>query len=233
MRSSSIPFYSVTKGLQERFDLFVQSLGADPSLSETWSTAFIARYTELQRHYHTVNHVAAMLGCLDKHQHEVSDPLAVELAIIFHDWIYDPQGKKNEAESIVEFETRAKEIQLDKGLTAKVSRFIDATVAHQIGESVPSDEKSDLSFFLDFDLEVLSRNWEDYSTYAKQIRQEYICYNDEEYRSGRARVLRNFLARERIYFSKPFYEASETVARDNLQREIESLETTSKPEVSL
>jgi predicted metal-dependent HD superfamily phosphohydrolase len=225
MRPPSTPLSLVTGALQGRFTKLAQSLGAETSLIETWSSAFIARYTEPQRHYHTLNHVAAMLDCLDKHRDKLSEPLAVELAIIFHDWIYEPQAKENEAESVVEFETYARQIGLDEGLRARVARFIDATKMHQICTDVSYDEKIDLSFFLDFDLEVLGRNWEDYLTYAKQIRQEYSYFNDEEFCSGRVKVLRNFSARERLFFSEEFFKTSEEAARENIRREIELLET--------
>lgn len=33
-----------------------------------WPDEFIARYTEPQRHFHTLNHIQAMLRCLDQFQ---------------------------------------------------------------------------------------------------------------------------------------------------------------------
>jgi predicted metal-dependent HD superfamily phosphohydrolase len=165
-----------------------------------------------------------MLACLDAHRRRISDPLAVELAILFHDWIYEPQGKENEAESVIEFEAFAKQVGLDEGTRAKSARLIDATVKHQIPIDVIPSERSDLSFFLDFDLEVLARDWERYSVYAQEIRAEYSCYNDEEYRNGRIRVLKSFLTRERLFFSEEYFLAGEEAARQNMAKEIKMLE---------
>jgi predicted metal-dependent HD superfamily phosphohydrolase len=77
--------------------------------------------------------------------------------------------------------------------------------------------------FLDFDLGILGAPQEDYDEYAAQIRREYSYYSGEEYRRGRKAVLEKFLDRKRLYFTDYFYELYESQARQNIQREIDSL----------
>jgi predicted metal-dependent HD superfamily phosphohydrolase len=215
---------SLSSTLHARFAAFALSLGASSKQAETWSTNFVKRYTEPQRHYHTVAHIAAMLKCLDERKAKVTDPVAVELAVFFHDWIYEPRGTANEAESVVVFRSFAKELGIEKSLRGKVVRMIEATIKHELSQNSIAQEKEDLELFLDFDLEVLGRDWEAYMVYAKQIRMEYLCFEDPEYKMGRAKVLKTFLGRDRVYFSESFHTERESAARQNMQREIEKLE---------
>ena len=213
--------------LCSRFSALALSLGASPRTAESWTARFVARYSEPQRHYHTLAHIRAMLACRDACGTAVSDGVGVELAIFFHDWVYEPQGVANEAESVVEFEAFAAEVGIEDGLKGRVGMLIEATVKHRVGEDVPESERLDLGLFLDFDLEVLGRVWDDYLAYANQIRMEYSCFGEQEYAKGRAKVLRGFLERERLYFSEVFHQEKENVARGNIKREIERLDSTS------
>ena len=96
--------------------------------------------------------------------------------------------------------------------------YIEATITHSLS---PQDgEDGDLRLFLDFDLEVLSRDAREYEEYSKQIREEYSNYNEAEYAKGRFAVLEKFLKRERLYFSDEFYREFEEAARRNLKMEI-------------
>jgi len=49
------------------------------------------RYAEPQRRYHTWAHIEALLGWFALRRDHLHDPVAVELAILFHDAVYDPR----------------------------------------------------------------------------------------------------------------------------------------------
>ena len=53
-------------------------------------------YTQPNRHYHNFDHIRDMLKKFCKHKKRFEDPLAVELAIWFHDIIYNPISSLNE-----------------------------------------------------------------------------------------------------------------------------------------
>jgi predicted metal-dependent HD superfamily phosphohydrolase len=195
------PADSRSVSLRTRFTALAKSLGATPRTVETWSAEFIARYSEPQRHYHTHLHVEAMLKCIENHRAEITDTLAVELAVYFHDWIYYPRASSNEADSIE-------------------SCF---GLRHVISDNVQEEEMEDLGLFLDFDLEVLSRDWETYLLYADQIRKEYACFGQNEYNMGRTKVLQDFLERKKLYFSHWFQREKEGAARRNVAKEIQLL----------
>ncbi|MFT4664033.1 MAG: putative metal-dependent HD superfamily phosphohydrolase [Polaribacter sp.] len=76
---------------------------------------------------------------------------------------------------------------------------------------------------LDFDLEILSRDWKDYELYTQQIRKEYWMYPGPIYRKGRREAMQHFLEREYIYQSELFRTEGEEKARANIVAEIKSL----------
>jgi predicted metal-dependent HD superfamily phosphohydrolase len=127
----------------------------------------------------------------------------MKLAIFFHDWIYDPKSKDNEIDSIKCFKNFVNEICLSDSLSSRVSGYIERTITHTLPTNV-QEVDSDLSLFLDFDLEVLSRSDEDYALYAEQIQAEYSHLKPVDYYAGRLKVLRSLLDRDRLYFSDVF-----------------------------
>ena len=61
-----------------------------------------------------------------------------------------------------------------------------------------------------------------YQTYALAIRQEYHWVSDDAYRTGRSRVLQQFLGRGRLYHGRELH-AYETRARQNLTTKLATL----------
>lgn len=87
-----------------------------------WEKYIAARYTEPQRHYHTLAHLEEMLRRLDEFEanapaaHRLpaggTQRLVLELALLFHDAVYDPQRGDNEERSAVWFESFWEESRL-------------------------------------------------------------------------------------------------------------------------
>lgn len=82
------------------------------------------------------------------------------------------------------------------------------------------------ALFLDLDLSILGGTEEEYDAYAREIREEYCHYSWDDYCKGRSEVMDGFLRRERLYFTTHFYNKYESVARNNIQREIDILQST-------
>lgn len=206
--------------LKTEFNDLITQYGTNSSVSD-WADALIQAYSEPQRHYHTTRHIYSMLQCFEQNKSRISEPMVIELAIYFHDWIYDPLAKDNEIQSLGVFESFASEMKLSDDLRDKVCIFIKATIKHAIPEGNEHDE--DLKLFLDFDLEVLSRNEAEYQEYSREIRQEYIHFSDIDYTNGRIKVLETFIERPNLYFSTFFREQKEDIARRNIKAEIDAL----------
>jgi predicted metal-dependent HD superfamily phosphohydrolase len=180
----------------------------------------LAAYREPLRHYHNVEHVASLLRLLDENGHGVADRTAVELAILFHDVVYDPTRHDNERASADLASERLAALGFASELITKVQTYILAT---QHGQTAPASGDADLALLLDLDLSILGAAPAEYRAYAQAIRHEYGHVTDELYRLGRKRVLEGFLARDRIYRTDRLHAFWDARARDNIANEIAEL----------
>jgi len=188
------------------------------------------RYTHQSRHYHNLTHLENMFNELDKWKDEIKDIEILQFSIFYHDIVYKSTRKDNElksAELAKEVLTALDSRPPDKqsgwaGSSNRITKCfhqILLTHHHHASEEDGLDEK----LLLDFVLEILSRDWEQYKTYAQQIRKEYSIYPNFLYRKGRKKALASFLEREKIYQTAWYQENCELRARQNVKREIEEL----------
>ncbi|MBK8092898.1 MAG: hypothetical protein IPK32_13165 [Verrucomicrobiaceae bacterium] len=170
-------------------------------------------WQEPQRAYHALQHLAECLGWLDRVQEEVQMPNrdAVELALWFHDAVYDPRAADNEERS-AEMACEC----LDATLANEVRRMILVTRTHRA-------ECEDELWMVDIDLAILGAERSRFDEFERQIRAEYAWVPEALYREKRAEILRGFLERGKLFQTAFFRERLEDRARENLRRLIESL----------
>lgn len=195
--------------LQQNWDATWHGLGLRSPNPSVFGDV-LARYSEPHRYYHTLQHLSE---CFEHRQFlEVSAeyPSEVNLAIWFHDLVYDVYAKDNEARS-AEF---ASLVMADNGATStqisRVSNHILATSAHH------TDQKGDTKFLLDIDLAILGASSERFSQYQEQIRCEYSYVPALIYQYKRREILKSFLERDSIYLTRHFQVMYEDAARKNL-----------------
>jgi predicted metal-dependent HD superfamily phosphohydrolase len=196
------------------------ALGLEPRIVTRWRDEVVGRYCELERHYHTLSHVEAMLDGLTQHRALVHDVAVVQLAIFFHDVVYAPRRHDNELASMALFAEFADEARLADATRDAVLHLIERTQHH----SAERPEHPDLPLFLDLDLEVLSRPPAAYRAYAAEVRLEYAHVPQLLFCDGRARVLGALLERPRLYSTAAFFAAHEAQARQNVAQERAHLE---------
>ena len=172
------------------------------------------RYSEPARHYHTLRHVAAMLKTLDPLRGRMEDATALELAVWFHDAVYDARRGDNEEESAAFADAVLTPAGVLEATRDRVRHLILATKTHS---ALPGDP--DCRLLLDADLAILGAPPADYDAYAAAIRREYDWVSEADYKAGRVRVLSSFLNRDRLFHTDAF-SALEQPARANLGREI-------------
>ena len=175
-----------------------------------------AAYSESHRYYHTLNHIE---HCLDELcSLERKYPPEVELAIWFHDIVYDTLSSDNEDKS-AEIATNAVSLmQLPNG-------FVPIMRA-MVLESKHSDHRyctEETNIFIDIDLSILGQTPEVFAEYEQQIRQEYAWVPYIDYCTARINVLKKFLARPTIYKSMEMRAKFEQQARDNIKNSIDTL----------
>jgi len=178
----------------------------------------VASYSEPHRAYHNLAHIKHCLEEFDSARHLAADPNSVEMAIWFHDVVYDPCVKDNEQRSADVAVEVARESQLPTAFAQRVAVLILAT-RHV---SPPGDPDSAL--LVDVDLSILGQPVDRFDEYERQIRQEYDWVEAAAFAAGRGAILKSFLERRAI-FSTPFFrDKYERRARENLKRSIERLQ---------
>mgnify|MGYP001791742325 CR=1 FL=1 len=180
------------------------------------------RYGESQRHYHTWDHVEALLAHFHSIEATLFDPEATLWALYWHDAIYDPQKSDNEDQSADLLREEAAGI-LDSDALDRADTIIRATQQHLVPEGVSAEDRHDLQTFLDIDLSILASDADVFDTYEANIRKEYAFVPEDVYAQARAAILSGFLKRERLYFSDHYHNLWEDRARANLQRSISRL----------
>jgi predicted metal-dependent HD superfamily phosphohydrolase len=179
------------------------------------------RYREPGRYYHTWDHVTDCLARLDAAPGLCDRPEAVELALWFHDAVYDPRAGDNEARSAELLRESAARLGVDAGLAAASAALVLAT-AHlaeagaALGQESPASAH-DAAAIRDLDLAILGAPPARFDAYEAAVRREYGFLSEAEWRAGRARVLRAFLDRPRIFLTGEFHARLERPARANLE----------------
>jgi predicted metal-dependent HD superfamily phosphohydrolase len=183
----------------------------------TWFDTLAARYSEPHRYYHTVRHIAECLQSFDSTRHLAVQPVAVELALWFHDAIYDTHAADNEEQSAQFALQCLGEAGAGRDLQNAVRDLVLVTKTHE-GSTHP-----DAPLLVDIDLSILGASKARFFEYEDQIRSEYAWVPEEIFRSKRAEILERFLARKVIFHTRWFSNAYEEQARVNLRTSLNHL----------
>jgi predicted metal-dependent HD superfamily phosphohydrolase len=173
----------------------------------------VEAYQESHRHYHNLMHIAEMLRIVPRLADQAKDLSSIQLAVWFHDAIYDPKAKDNEERSAALAHDSLLLFGIPKEIVTNIEEMILATKSH-------SSTDPDTLILLDADLAILGAEEKRYDEYARAIRREYDWVEDSLYREGRTKVLQSFLNRERIYQTQRMHEMGDQTARQNMNREL-------------
>jgi len=205
-------------------------------IQQAWSRLLL-HYQEAHRYYHDLSHIEGCFTWFDQVQDQLDDPLAVALAIWFHDIIYDVRRADNELKSAQYAVTALTNFAVSIQLVQKVYELVllsqhpskpSRTIKRQPGKflSKATDTArtslNDQALFLDIDLTILGQNNAIYEHYEKAIRSEYQHVPLWLYIRARKRLLKRFLRQPIIYYSTYFKEKFEQQARVNIQSVLSS-----------
>ena len=182
-----------------------------------WFDILEARYAEPHRYYHKSQHIVECLTEFDSARNLASEPTAVELAIWFHDAIYDTHASDNEEQSAVLAEECLAETGANGGLRLAVRDLVLVTKTHDPSKHV------DAPLLVDVDLSILGQPEDRFWEYEAQVRQEYAWVPEDVFCAKRAEILERFLARDRIYTTGWFFQTLEKQARSNLAASLHRL----------
>jgi predicted metal-dependent HD superfamily phosphohydrolase len=179
-----------------------------------------ARYAEPHRAYHTLQHLRECFVQLEPAA-DLADHLAeVQLALWFHDAIYDTRAHDNEERSA----RWARDALLTAGVDREPAERVEHLVLATKHDATP--ESADARLLVDVDLSILGADGARFREYEEQVRREYAWVPDTTFRERRAQVLTRFLARPSIYSTPRFAARLEQQARTNLSRSLQQLSAT-------
>src|SRR5688500_1721464 len=176
-----------------------------------------ACYAESHRSYHTIQHLEECFVNLDEARHLADKVHEVELALWFHDAVYEVRGQDNEEQSA----SWARNAAIQQGVTRSVAERVHRLVLATKHNAAPASP--DAALLVDVDLAILGAVVERFDEYERQVRQEYSWVPGFLFRRKRRELLEAFLARPQIYSTGHFRARYEVAARASLARSIERL----------
>ncbi|MEM1250826.1 MAG: N-methyl-D-aspartate receptor NMDAR2C subunit [Cyanobacteria bacterium P01_H01_bin.21] len=207
-----------------RWQRLCQQFGIDDRCAIKQEFQRIARaYSETHRAYHTAQHINECLSWLDwsAQKAAIAHCASLEMALWYHDRVYQPQLNDNEQRSAEQAVTFLNTHNVHSAQVEQVEMLILAT-GHW------ADSKSDrvaesVNWMVDIDLAILGAVPQRFLQYNSQIHQEYGWLPDAVYQARREQVLSAFLARPTIYQTGLFQAQIEIQARENLLAAIGAL----------
>jgi predicted metal-dependent HD superfamily phosphohydrolase len=204
--------------MSRRWLKLVAKLRVDEEVAREIFADLVSQYNSDDRYYHVLTHVGELLDTADEMRDLAQDYTSIQLAIWFHDVVYDPRGQNNEVKSAEYARQALKKLGMPDRVISRVSDLILKTVTH-----VSENDDGDALILLDADLAPLGAEEEIFARQSSALRSEFDWVPDDEYRDSRIRILSGFLSRERIYQTDRMFNAREAKARSNLSRAIAEL----------
>ncbi|MCJ7451243.1 MAG: hypothetical protein MUO39_02040 [Steroidobacteraceae bacterium] len=188
----------------------------EPAHAEHVCQVLLDRYAEPGRHYHNLDHVEHCLGQARLVTGLLPDTSALKLAIWFHDSVYNPLARDNEARSAALFRELASPV-MTSPIEDDVERLVLVTQAGQL------PQRDDESYMVDIDLSSFGLPWEPFLADSLAVRAERPHLTDEQYAVQQSRFLNGLLQRDAVFTTEFFRKRYEEFARSNISRYLEAI----------
>ena len=202
-----------------RFQLLWSHCLVDSAIDESTiiHQQLVDSYNKPQRYYHTLDHIEHCLSLFDKISSKLQSPQALELAIWFHDVVYQPGATNNEQLSADQFMQTTKN-RFDDSLRNTVYQHIMATL-HLHSEMNHADTK----YMVDIDLSSFGLPWPEFIHDSENLRREMAHLSNADYCRKQSAFQQALMDRPRFFRSDYFYQNYESQARQNLSAYYESI----------
>ncbi len=201
--------------MKTRFIELIRSIGGNIDLAPTYFNEIKIQYSSKDRAYHNLTHIAESLKEYDNFN---SYSPKIELAIWYHDVIYNPKRNDNEEKSSEFAKNQLINMNINHSLINDSIRIINSTkhtfVLSNLDEMIMSD----------IDLSIFGKDKQRLMQYEEGIRFEHGFVPENVYRIERAKILRRFFEKDRIYYIDFFRDKIEVKAKENLEYLIRRLE---------
>lgn len=127
----------------------------------------LAAWNEPQRHYHTQQHLHECLSQFELLRAAADHPAEIELALWFHDAVYDVHAHDNEVRSA----DWARSAMQAAGMSDAIIQRVTALILATCHDAAP--QTCDQQLLLDIDLSILGAPAARFAEYTQQVRAEY------------------------------------------------------------
>ncbi|MDO8516646.1 MAG: N-methyl-D-aspartate receptor NMDAR2C subunit [Nanoarchaeota archaeon] len=208
--------------LKNKFDILANKSDLDKNLF----FKLLNFYSHPKREYHNLRHIYECLNEFESAKHLIEKKEETEIAIWFHDAIYDVNLGNNEEKSA---ELACEILKEQRFKTYNdVSDLILATKHNLILPELA--ENFDTRALMDIDLSILGKPEEDFFDYEKGIKMEYFPVlrnlTEKEFKIGRVGFLFKLLSRiyeHNLYQTSFFRDKYEAQAKSNLEKSLKLL----------
>jgi predicted metal-dependent HD superfamily phosphohydrolase len=188
--------------------------GTAPSGAEVYAELH-RLYSASYRHFHNLGHIGDCVRWLDEVAPLLDDADAVELALWFHDAVYEVGSATNER--------RSAEMFLGLSATAGFAfrhRVCSLIMATRHARRVHGNDRC---FMVDIDLSGFGAPWEEFMASGARLRAESSGLSDAQYHGGQTLFLQRLKRRPHVFATDYFRNRYERTAQDNLRRLLDQL----------
>ncbi|WRS31104.1 hypothetical protein U6G28_05325 [Actinomycetaceae bacterium MB13-C1-2] len=176
------------------------------------------------RSFHNARYLSSVLEQLDSLDAAATDPEILRVAFAYrgaeHEVGWEDAGMDDSPSSIPQI-CKADDL-LGLGVPRQtVERVKD--LAKQLGRHSPKPDDLDAKIIIDADLAILASPPQLYRKLLEGLRGEVPFMDSEDFLRRRRRAIKRLLARQHVFFS-PVGRRWDTVARENLEAELNSIE---------
>lgn len=146
----------------------------------------LSMWNESSRHYHNLDHLNDLINQINESKSNYSEKEYEKLLIasIFHDIVYDPMKNDNEEKSAEFFMNCC--LEKSNADILDINQMILDTKTHKANTKLSES-------FNKYDMNIVERDFDSLLKWEKNIRLEYNCYNNDQYKDGRLKFLESLL----------------------------------------
>ncbi|MCC6194899.1 MAG: hypothetical protein IT518_10575 [Burkholderiales bacterium] len=167
------------------------------------------------RYFHNLRHIDECLARFDEVAPLLVDRDAVELALWFHDAVYEPGNRDNERASAQLF------LDLSAGALPRFRWRVCTLILTT--RRVRTPRSNDCKFIDDIDLAGFGLPWKEFMRNGESLRREFAHQNDAEYYRGLSAFLHSLHRRPRFFRTDHFAHRLEKRAAANLHRALDEI----------
>ena len=201
---------------KQRFAGILNSFGTPIESQQIFKT-LLESYSKPNRYYHNFNHIISCLNQFDRVKNSIQNVIEVELALWFHDIVYNTKSNTNETDSANLAKNIFSQTAIPANAINKITRLILAT------QHIENSKDNDEQLIIDIDLSILGAGESIFNQYEANIRKEYHWVSTIEYCTQRTKILNKFMQKKQIFQSIYFNNKFEEQARINITNLIEKL----------